>query len=53
VQYAVNYVAEVLMCLFVSSYSANTMGTALEVLGLSLPYSASTPATFPGERLSN
>jgi dihydroxy-acid dehydratase len=25
------------------------MGTALEVLGLSLPYSASIPATFPGE----
>ncbi|KAI0032466.1 dihydroxy-acid/6-phosphogluconate dehydratase [Vararia minispora EC-137] len=27
-------------------YTANTMSTALEVLGLSLPYSASTPATY-------
>ncbi|KAI0266832.1 dihydroxy-acid/6-phosphogluconate dehydratase [Gloeopeniophorella convolvens] len=27
-------------------YTANTMSAALEVLGLSLPYSASTPATF-------
>ena len=28
--------------------SANTMSSALEVLGLSLPYSSSTPATYPG-----
>lgn len=27
---------------------ANTMSTALEVLGISLPYSASIPAEFPG-----
>jgi dihydroxy-acid dehydratase len=27
-------------------YTANTMSSALEVLGLSLPYSSSTPATF-------
>jgi len=27
-------------------YTANTMSTALEVLGLSLPFSASTPATY-------
>lgn len=27
---------------------ANTMSSALEVLGMSLPYSSSTPATFPG-----
>jgi dihydroxy-acid dehydratase len=27
-------------------YSANTMSSALEVLGLSLPYSSSTPATY-------
>jgi dihydroxy-acid dehydratase len=30
------------------SGSANTMSSALEVLGLSLPYSSSTPATFDG-----
>jgi dihydroxyacid dehydratase/phosphogluconate dehydratase len=29
-------------------YSANTMSSALEVLGLSLPYSSSTPATYAG-----
>ena len=28
--------------------SANTMSSALEVLGLSLPYSSSTPATYDG-----
>jgi hypothetical protein len=28
--------------------SANTMSSALEVLGLSLPYSSSTPATYAG-----
>ena len=30
--------------------SANTMSSALEVLGLSLPYSSSTPATYDGTR---
>jgi len=30
------------------SDSANTMSSALEVLGLSLPYSSSTPATYNG-----
>ena len=29
-----------------SCRSANTMSSVLEVLGLSLPYSASTPATY-------
>lgn len=28
--------------------SANTMSSALEVLGMSLPYSSSTPALYPG-----
>jgi hypothetical protein len=28
--------------------SANTMSSALEVLGLSLPFSSSTPATYGG-----
>lgn len=28
--------------------SANTMSSCLEVLGLSLPYSATIPATYPG-----
>ena len=28
--------------------SANTMSSALEALGLSLPYSSSIPATYPG-----
>lgn len=28
-------------------YSANTMSSVLEVIGLSLPYSASIPATYP------
>jgi dihydroxy-acid dehydratase len=28
---------------------ANTMSSALEVLGMSLPYSSSTPAMYPGE----
>ena len=31
-----------------SRQSANTMSSALEVLGLFLPYSSSTPATFDG-----
>ncbi|KAH8990520.1 dihydroxy-acid/6-phosphogluconate dehydratase [Lactarius akahatsu] len=31
-------------------YTANTMSSALEVLGLTLPYSSSTPATY-GEKL--
>ncbi|KAF8623091.1 hypothetical protein AX15_006502 [Amanita polypyramis BW_CC] len=30
-------------------YTANTMSTALEVLGMSLPYSSSTPATYPAK----
>jgi dihydroxy-acid dehydratase len=30
-------------------YTANTMATAIEALGLSLPYSASTPAEDPGK----
>ena len=30
-------------------YTANTMATAIEVLGMSLPYSASTPAEDPGK----
>jgi len=30
-------------------YTANTMATAIEALGMSLPYSASTPATDPGK----
>jgi dihydroxy-acid dehydratase len=29
-------------------YTANTMSSALEVLGLSLPYSSSIPALYPG-----
>lgn len=29
-------------------FTANTMSSALEVMGMSLPYSASTPATYPG-----
>lgn len=29
-------------------YTANTMSSALEVLGVSLPYSSSTPALYPG-----
>ncbi|KAH9839363.1 dihydroxy-acid/6-phosphogluconate dehydratase [Rhodofomes roseus] len=28
-------------------FTANTMSSALEVLGMSLPYSSSTPATYP------
>lgn len=31
-----------------TAVSANTMSSALEVLGLSLPYSSSTPATYAG-----
>jgi len=30
------------------SYSANTMSSCLEVLGMSLPYSSSIPAVYPG-----
>ena len=30
-------------------YTANTMATAIEALGMSLPYSASTPAEYPGK----
>ena len=33
-------------------YTANTMATAIEALGLSLPYSSSTPAEDPGRRTS-
>lgn len=28
--------------------SANTMSSALEVLGMSLPFSSSIPAVYPG-----
>lgn len=31
-------------------HRANTMSSALEVLGMSLPYSSSTPALYPGGR---
>jgi dihydroxy-acid dehydratase len=31
-------------------YTANTMASAIEALGMSLPYSASTPAEDPGKR---
>ncbi|HEX4935218.1 MAG TPA: dihydroxy-acid dehydratase, partial [Gemmatimonadaceae bacterium] len=31
-------------------YTANTMASAAEALGMTLPYSASTPATDPGKR---
>jgi len=31
-------------------YTANTMASAIEALGMSLPYSASMPATDPGKR---
>ena len=31
-------------------YTANTMASAIETLGLSLPYSSSTPAEDPGKR---
>jgi len=31
-------------------YTANTMATAIEAMGLSLPYSASTPAEHPDKR---
>ncbi|EKM80653.1 hypothetical protein AGABI1DRAFT_55639 [Agaricus bisporus var. burnettii JB137-S8] len=30
-------------------FTANTMSSALEVLGMSLPYSSSTPAMYPGK----
>lgn len=30
-------------------YTANTMGSAIEALGMSLPYSSSTPAVDPGK----
>jgi Dehydratase family len=29
-------------------YSANTMSSCMEVLGMSLPYSSCTPAVYPG-----
>ncbi|EJU01769.1 dihydroxy-acid and 6-phosphogluconate dehydratase [Dacryopinax primogenitus] len=31
-------------------YTANTMSTSLEVMGISLPYSASTPAVYPEKK---
>ena len=31
------------------THSANTMGTALEVLGLALPYSSGIPSVYPGK----
>ncbi len=31
-------------------YTANTMATAIEAMGMSLPYSSSTPALDPGKR---
>ena len=31
-------------------YTANTMASAIETLGMSLPYSSSTPAEHPGKR---
>jgi len=31
-------------------YTANTMASAIEALGMSLPYSATTPAEHPGKR---
>ncbi|GLB37650.1 putative dehydratase family protein [Lyophyllum shimeji] len=31
-------------------YTANTMSSALEALGMSLPYSSSTPAVFPDKK---
>ena len=30
-------------------YTANTMASAIEAMGMSLPYSSSTPATDPGK----
>ncbi len=32
-------------------YTANTMASAIEALGMSLPYSSSTPAEDPLKRL--
>ena len=34
-------------------FRANTMGTALEVLGLALPYSSGIPAAYPGLWIPN
>ena len=31
-------------------YTANTMASAIEAMGMSLPYSASIPAEDPGKR---
>lgn len=36
---------------FMYELSANTMSSALEVLGMSLPYSSSTPAMYPGMKM--
>lgn len=35
--------------LLIPCHRANTMSSALEVLGMSLPYSSSTPALYPGK----
>lgn len=32
-------------------YTANTMASAIEAMGMSLPYSSSTPATDPLKRM--
>ena len=34
-------------------YTANTMASAIEALGMSLPYSSSIPADDPGKRSTN
>ena len=34
-------------------FTANTMSSVLEVLGISLPYSSSTPAVYPGMCMLN
>lgn len=33
-------------------FTANTMSCVMEVLGMSLPYSSTIPAVYPGECLS-
>ena len=45
--YVISYIRLIEYTTYLSG-SANTMSSALEVLGLSLPYSSSTPATFDG-----
>jgi dihydroxy-acid dehydratase len=34
-------------------YTANTMSSALEVLGMTLPYSSGIPAVYPGANGNN